>query len=194
MMRKLVVTMIVSANGCSAGEGDNVMALPMDPAFDSYNLERLQAAGTLLLGRTTYDGFRSYWPTVEHSPQQDDTNKAISRRNNEIQKVVVSDTLTDDETDPWTDTTTIVRRADAHDHLAALKAGDGGDIVMFGSRTLWNDLFRAGLVDEVHLMVGQVVLAGGVPAFEEGSAADLALLDVRRFDDSQNVLLRYSVR
>jgi dihydrofolate reductase len=191
-MRKIVVVTIVSANGCSAGEGDNVMALPMDSAFNSHNLERLEAADTMLLGRSTYDGFRGYWPTVEHDSSQDDTNQAISRRNNAIQKVVVSDTLTGDDTDPWTNTTTIVGRADAHEFLSNLKQGDGGDILIFGSRTLWNDLLRAGLVDEVHLMVGPVVLAGGVPAFEETTAADLTLLEVRRFDGSQNVVLRYA--
>lgn len=191
-MRKIVVVTIVSANGCSAGAGGDVMALPMDEAFNSHNLERLEAADTLLLGRSTYDGFRGFWPTVEHDPGQDATNKAISRCNNAIQKVVVSDTLTHDDTEPWTNTTTIVGRADAHEFLSELKQGDGGDILMFGSRTLWNDLLRAGLVDEVHLMVGPVVLAGGVPAFEGTTAAALTLIEVRRFDGSQNVVLRYA--
>jgi hypothetical protein len=34
-----------------------VMLLPMDQAFDAYCAERLRTADTLLLGRTTYDGF-----------------------------------------------------------------------------------------------------------------------------------------
>jgi dihydrofolate reductase len=44
---------------------------------------------------------------------------------------------------------------------------------MFGSRTPLNDLLQAGLVDELHLMVGPVVLGGGTPAFAEGALPPL---------------------
>jgi dihydrofolate reductase len=194
-MRKLIVATIVSANGCSAGAGGDVMAMPMDHAFNNYNLERLEAAGTLLLGRTTYDGFRDFWPAVENNPSHDETNRSISRRNNAIDKVVVTDTLTEDDTDPWRLTTTIVRRKDGHAAIRALKdAGDDrGDILMFGSRTLWNDLLGAGLVDELHLMVGPVVLPEGTPAFTGSAPTLMRLLDTRRFDGSDNVLLQYAV-
>ena len=88
----------------------------------------------------------------------------------------------------WRDGTRIVRRADAHAAVAALPGGT----LVFGSRTLWNDLLAAGLVDELHLMVGPVVLGQGVPAFA-GPVPGLRLAGTRRFDGSQNVLLRYAV-
>jgi hypothetical protein len=56
-MRKLIVSNITSLDGYYEGPGKNVMALPMDEAFDAYNAERLRTADTLL-GRTTYGGSR----------------------------------------------------------------------------------------------------------------------------------------
>jgi dihydrofolate reductase len=94
---------------------------------------------------------------------------------------------------PWTDTTTIVRRADAHQAVAELKGRPGKDILMFGSRTLWNDLLVAGLVDELYLMVGAAVLGGGTPALGAGPVPPLRLLNTRRRDGSDNVLLQYKV-
>ena len=188
-MRNLIVTNIVSLDGYYEGPGGNVMALPMDGSFDAYNVERLRAADTLLLGRNSYDGFRGFWPGMADSPNP--AHREISRLDNELEKVVVSDGITPAETDPWGDTTRIVRRAEAHERIAELKRAPGRDILVFGSRTLWNDLLAAGLVDELHLIVGAVVLGDGTPAF--AAPADLTLLGTRTFDGSSNVLVRYAV-
>lgn len=203
-MRKVVVSSIVSLDGHVAGPGGNVMALPMDAFFDEHNLERQRQADTLLLGRTTYLGLKSYWPAIAEDPtrspavQLDPSTAQVHRetaqRNNALRKVVVSDTLTQADTDPWTDTTTIVRRADAHDAVRRLKAQPGDDLLVFGSSTLWADLLQAGLVDELHLLVGPVVLGGGLPAYGPGPVPPLRLLDVRRREGSDNVLLSYAVR
>jgi riboflavin biosynthesis pyrimidine reductase len=65
---------------------------------------------------------------------------------------------------------------------------------VFGSSTLWNDLLAAGLVDEIHLMVGPVALTDGVPAFAGKPDASLRLLEEpRTWEGSDNVLLRYGV-
>ena len=202
-MRKIIVSNIVSLDGFAAGPGNDVMALPMDDAFDAYNAERLRAADTLLLGRTSYEGFRAFWPGVADDPAGaaaalgvpvefiDTPHKPeISRLENPIEKVVVSDGLREEDTEPWRATTTIVRRAGAHDAVRALKARDGGEILTFASHTLWNDLLAAGLVDELHLMVGPLALTAGTPAFS--APARLRLLGTRTFDGSANVLVRYA--
>jgi dihydrofolate reductase len=191
-MRKLVVTNIVSLDGFHEGPGKDVMAMPMDHSFDTYNLQRLEAADTLLLGRTTFELFRDFWPKMADHPEASEANRRISRLNDTLEKLVVSDTLEDQETSPWRDTTTIVRRSNAHVHVAELKRQDGRDILTFGSRTLWNDLLAAGLVDELHLVIGAGVVGGGTPAFRT-PVRGLRLLGTWRGEASNNIVLRYGV-
>lgn len=199
-MRKIVVCNLMTLDGYYEGAGKNVMALfdyrrsayPADESFDLYNAERLRAAGTLLLGRTSYDGFRGYWPSVADDPNAPAAAREISRLDNAIEKVVVSDSLTEDQTDPWRQTTRIVRRAAAHQQIVELKRQPGKEILVFGSRTLWNDLLAHGLVDELHLMIAPVVLGAGTPLFSNGLPDSLHLIDSRTWEDSGLVLARYA--
>jgi len=145
-MRTLIVTNIISVDGFYAGPNDDVMAMPFDTTFSDYNLERLRAADTLFLGRRSFEGFRDYWPTIADDPDQPPAEREISRLDNAIEKVVASDSLTDADLGPWTNTTRIIRRADAHDAVRELKGAPGREILVFGSHVLWNDLLTAGLV------------------------------------------------
>jgi dihydrofolate reductase len=189
-MRKLVVTILISLDGYVAGPGGDVMAMPLDESFSAYNLERLRTADTLLLGRTTFLGFRSYWPAVADDPKQPETEREISRRNTAARKVVVSDSLSPDDLVGWGESE-LVRRAAAHDAVRKLKAQDGADVLVFGSVPVWNDLLAAGLVEELHVMVGNGILGDGVPAFTRGLTERLRLQEARRLEGSDNVLLVY---
>jgi dihydrofolate reductase len=151
---RFVARGIMSLDGYYEGPGKNVMALfeyrwdyPTDESFDAYNAERLRAADTLLLGRTSYDGFRGFWPSVADDPNATPIQREISRLNNAIDKVVISDSLTSEETAPWHNTR-IIGRAEAHEQITELKRQFGKDILVFGSRTLWRDLLAHDLVDD----------------------------------------------
>jgi dihydrofolate reductase len=191
-MRTVVVCNIMSLDGYYTGPDDNVMVMPMNPSFDAMNVEHMRAADTLLLGRTSYEGFRSYWPPVADDPAASEDNREISRRYREIGIVVVSDSLAPDPSQPLAANTTIVGRSDAAGHVARLKESDGGNILIFGSHTMWTGLMAAGVVDELHLMIGAAVVGGGRPMFGR-TGPHLTLLGTRTYDGSDNVVVRYAV-
>lgn len=206
-MRKLIVANAMTIDGHYTGPNENLMLLELDPAFDAYNAERQRSADTLLLGRRSFEGFKSHWPSIADDPEPrwSDAQREISRRDNEIEKWVVSDSLTREQTEPWRDTTRIVKRDEAHERIAGLKRESGKDILVFGSQTLWSNLLANGLVDELHFMVGPVAVGDGRPILDRAIASahrpdrpyesnrTLRLIGTRTWDESGNVLVQYAV-
>ena len=192
-MRKLIVSNLISLDGYASGPGGDVMALPFDTTFDSYNLELMQAAHTLVSGATTYRGFVSYWPPVADDPTKPEVERAISRRHRELEHLVISNSMTAEETGPFRENTRIVRRDEAREAIAEAKEGEGGTLLVFGSMTTWNDLLAAALVDELHMMVGAGVLVEGVPAFSVRPPGPMRLTSAGQLGDSNIAVLVYSL-
>jgi dihydrofolate reductase len=192
-MSRVIVSNLMTVDGYVAGPGGDVMALPFDDSFSTHNLGLMLDAGTLLYGATTYAGMRDYWPPIAADESQPEVERAISRRNDEMEKLVVSDSLTSDDTAPWQETTTILRRDEAHDRIAEIRRDGIEDILTFGSITLVNDLLGAGLVDELQVLVGAGVLVDGVPAFSQQPAQDFQLVEARKLRGSNTALLRYAL-
>ena len=192
-MRKLIVTVISTLDGYASGEGGNVFVMPIDLGFDRYNLERMRAADTMLFGAVSFRGARDYWPPLADDASAPEVEREISRLHNTLAKVVISDGIAPEDTAPWAASTEVVRRGEAHARVTELKAGEGRDIVCFGSLRTWNDLLAHGLVDELHILVGPGALGSGIPTFSNPVEQELRLLDVRRMEDSQLVTLRYAV-
>jgi len=200
-VRKIIVCNILSLDGYFEGPEKSVMELfayrkeiyPEDESFDAYNMELLRSADTLLLGRKTYDQFKAYWPPLANDSNAPPTERETSRIVNAIDKIVISDTLNVGGTEPWGGTTTIIGRADSYGRIEELKNRKGKDILIFGSRTLWNDLLLHDLVDELHFMIGPVLLGGGTPVFQGDMQVCPRLIDTRTWKNSGIVLARYGV-
>lgn len=195
-MRSLIVCNIVSLDGFYEGPGGDVMALNMDEAFDAYNLERICTAGTVLLGRRSFKMMSAYWSQVADAPHDpsnralSDINRRTSRLYNTLPKVVVSDSYEVPPDNPWRDSSEVVPRDAVPGWLAEERTRGDGDVLTFASRIMWNGLLTQGLVDEVHLMVGPEAVGGGTPLLD--APTRFALSDARRFEASDNVLLRYT--
>jgi dihydrofolate reductase len=137
-------------------------------------------------------GTDEFWPKVgQDDSTRSPTIREIARLIAGVDKLVVSDTLALDQAGPWGEAEH-VRRTEAHARIRQLKAGRGPDRLIYGSPVLAGDLLAHGLVDELHLLKGHVLLGEGVRAFEPGVAANLTLIGERRLDDSDTVHLHYA--
>lgn len=103
-MRNVIVCNMMSLDGYYSGPGGDIRVLSSPEGFDAYNAGRLHTADTVLLGRDSFDGFRGFWPSVAENEQATEDQREISRRMTVVDKVVVSDNLTADQTAPWSDT------------------------------------------------------------------------------------------
>lgn len=163
-MRKLVAVELVSLDG--------VMEAPEEWAFsysddemEEANASGMAASDALLLGRVTYEQMAAYWPEQPGgTPMVDYINS--------VQKVVVSGTL--DEPLEWNNSTLI--QDNVAGEISRLKRQPGEDITVIGSAVLARLLIKAGLLDELRLMVHPVVLGGGKRLFEAGG--DQAVLEL----------------
>lgn len=109
----------------------------------------------LLLGRKTWEIFAAHWPYVG----ADDPMGALF---DGVTKYVL--TRGDDPLD-WQNS----HRLRGIDDVAALKQGEGPDLLIQGSTTLYPALFAAGLVDRLFVMTFPVVLGGGKRLFGAGT-------------------------
>ena len=133
----------------------------------------------LLLGRRTYDIFAAYWPYAEE-PENQPMREAFDRANKYV--------LTHGQQPlDWQNS----HRLSGIDDVARIKSGQGPDIVIQGSSTIYPGLLSAGLIDELLLMTFPVLLGSGKRLFGKGTPVDRLEMIDHRVTEKGTVIARY---
>ena len=185
-MAKLIYSAIASLDGyIEDADGSFDWAAP-DAEVHAFANDLERPIGTHLYGRRMYETM-VYWETAPTSGAVDDAiHNDFAAIWQAADKVVYSTTLTE----PASARTRIEHTFDA-DAIRQLKDTTERDISI-GGAALAAEALRAGLVDELQLLLVPVIVGGGKPALPEGLHLQLALLDERRFANG-TVYLQYRV-
>ena len=139
------------------------------PEMGATMAAHLAAADVLLLGRRTYEEFVAYWPHISTA------DNPMAERMNTIPKLVASTTL---GAVTWQNTT--VLRGDLATELRR-RTQRGENLTVTGSITLVQSLLRAGLLDELGVMVHPLVLGSGRRLFDGIESVSFSLHDTRSY-------------
>lgn len=183
-MRKIVVFNRISLDGFFAGpQGEIDWFLP-DAELDKA-IHGTGRADMLLMGRLTYEMFEAVWPKMAGDPTAPKEMRETGQELNEMTKVVFSSTL---NAVTWVNSRLL--SGGVTDEARKLRAGNGSNILIFGSGTIIQQLASEGLIEEYFLAVTPAVLGAGRSMFAGVNRLDLKLVESQAFA-SGNVLLHY---
>ena len=175
--------MMTTLDGYFEGENHDISWHNVDEEFNVFADAQLDETDTLVFGHRTYDLMAGFWPTEEAMKAAPGTAK----RMNAAQKIVFS---RQPLTPSWESTTTY---SDI-EKLRDLKQQPGKAIAVLGSSDLSVSLLKAGLLDEIRIMINPVAIGKGTPLFAGIDAVQkFNLTDTRTFGNG-NVLIRYKTQ
>jgi dihydrofolate reductase len=126
----------------------------------------------LLLGRRTYDIFAAYWPYVGgQATGMGEQFDGLGKDDQEAAAVQMGRAFTDANKYVLTRGMPELGWSNSHrvgsiEELRAIKEGEGPDLLIQGSSTIYPALIAAGLLDQLTLMTFPVVLGGGKRIFD----------------------------
>ena len=186
-MARLIYSMLMSLDGYVAdANGKFGWGAPADPDVHTYINELGSSVGTYLYGRRMYETM-VYWETADAIPNQPPFVLEWARQWKAAEKIVYSRTLAEPRS-----ARTRIERAFDPEAVRRFKDIAEDDITVDGPE-LASHALRAGIVDELQMIVSPVVVGGGKRFFPSDVRLELDLLEERRFVNGV-AALRYAVR
>ncbi len=173
-MAKLIYLAIASLDGYVEDEHGRFEWAAPDEEVHAFVNDLERPIGIYLYGRRMYETMVS-WETAGTGSDQPTVSQDFARIWRSAEKIVYSRTLKTVSSAR----TRIERDLDA-DAIRRLKQTSGSDITIGGAE-LAGRAMAADLVDELHLLLGPILVGGGKPALPDTVHAQLALIDERRF-------------
>jgi dihydrofolate reductase len=178
-MRKLIESTFVSLSGDIGAPQDWALDLSCEEG-DRYAHDLLFGADDLLLGRKTYQGLSSAYPTMPSPPGS--VIESFIARMNAIPKHVASTTLSEVA---WNAT---LIDGEVAGYVRKLKQRDGGSILKYGTGPLDRDLLQHQLIDEFRFWICPVLSPVIQPLFDGFDNQSLRLMGTTTFSTGIVVL------
>lgn len=178
-MGKLIATEWISLDGYVSGPNDDVsyVGTYFNNEMQNYETEIVRNAEALLLGRVTYDSFSGSWPNVPNNPNVSEQEKLYAQMLNSMPKIAVSAKLAKAE---WQNTTLINDLKP--DTINRIKSDYSGNILIYGSANVIQQLTAIRLIDEYQLLIHPILLGGGKRLFlDQKSSSSLELIESKQF-------------
>lgn len=191
-MRKVIFYVNMSLDGFTAGpKGELDWLIPHAITEESwlYVRDMLRTVDTVLLGRSNYEGFSHYWPSVATNPSSPKKDVEFSRWLDDATKIVFSRTLRKVD---WKN----ARLAKGGvEEVSALKKQPGKDMLIMTSTQLGQSLVDLDLVDEYRLIVLPSLLGRGKALFDgRKDKTSLSLVKATPFKSTGAIALQYAVK
>ena len=151
----------------------------------------------LLLGRRTYDIFAAYWPYVGgEATGIGEIFDRTGKDEGEAAAIAMGEAFTRANKYVLTRGTPDLGWSNSHrlggiDELRAVRDGDGPDLLIQGSSTLYPQLLTAGLLDRLTVMTFPVVLGDGKRLFGQGTPAQSLRMVDQQVTPSGAVIATY---
>lgn len=186
-MGKVIVEQIVTADGYAAHRDGGIGFFDASGDFkdgEGAQMKMLQSVGAIVFGATTYRMFADYWPGADEKVER------VTGPINSLPKFVVSNSL---QSAPWGEQGEVeILRGDGVESVRGLRRRISGDLMIWGSLTLTDALFRAREVDVLRLRTVPLLLGEGRSFAPEGlGGLKLSLQHVKGYP-SGHVVMQYS--
>jgi len=177
-MRKIVLYMFTTLDGFIAGPNGEFDDYEPSVEESKFANAFFSSADGILFGRITYEGFVSYWDSLDLSDESvSTTDIEFAKIFRNLTRVVISRTL------DTVGANTILIKDNVAAEVLRLKQQPGGYLVLICGPELLSALVESGLVDEYLLLVKPRVLGHGKGLFESiTKKLQLRLLSTKVFE------------